>query len=233
VPGLDKTALFTHVRGAVRPEGREAGDVHIITFDEGWFWLIPFAGDVTSVGAVCSSAWLSQREPGEPLDALFDRTLARSGVTSERIAGAERLRPVAALADFSYRIDRLTGDGWLFVGDAAGFLDPLFSTGAHLAMKGGLLAAQAIDRALADPSCASAELAAYEGAVRHAVDLFLGVVQGFYKGGVREAIFEERQRTTLRKLVTTILAGDVFHGAEPPPWTAFVRSHYPPDLPPP
>src|SRR5581483_8028808 len=104
--------------------------------DEGWLWLIPFRGEVTSVGAVCSSQWVKQRRSGEPLDDFFDRTLARSSWAGEMLAGAERLRPVAALADFSYRVDRLAGDGWLFVGDAGGFLDPLFSTGAHLAIKG-------------------------------------------------------------------------------------------------
>ncbi len=231
VAGLDKTALFTHYRGVPRADGEEAGDIHIIVFDHGWFWLIPFLDGTTSVGAVCSSEWLRTRRPGESLDAMFDRTAALSPVAADAIAGAERLRPVAALADFSYRIDQLAGDGWLFVGDAAGFLDPLFSTGAHLAIKGAELAAQAIDAALTRGTPSRADFVAYESALRYAVDLFLGIVQGFYRGPVQVAIFEANQRATMRRLITSILSGDVFHGELPPAWASFVRRQYPPELP--
>ena len=231
VPGLDKTALFTHFRGVPRPSGTEEGDIHIVVFDHGWFWVIPFRDGVTSVGAVCSNEWIKSRLAGETLDAFFERTVALSPVMVDMLAGAERLRPVGALADFSYRIDQLTGDGWLFVGDAAGFLDPLFSTGAHLAIKGGYLAADAIDAALTRGPCTRADFATYEREIRYAVDLFLGIVQGFYRGPVQEAVFDVKQRTTMRRLITSILSGDVFHGGNPPVWASFVRQKYPAEVP--
>lgn len=228
---LDKTALFSHYRNTKRQEGIEEGNIQIVIFEHGWFWFIPFRGDVTSVGAVVSSEWIRQREKGESLDAFYDRTVACSSWATELLRGAERIRPASALADFSYRIDELTGDGWLFVGDAGGFLDPLFSTGAHLAIKGAAVAAEAIDQALTKGDVSRASFAAYESSMRYAVDLFLGVVQGFYAGHFRETLFEPNQRPTMRKLITSILAGDVFHGEHKPPWSSFIRERYPAEVP--
>lgn len=229
---LDKTALFTHYEGVFREEGIRQGNIQLVLFEHGWLWFIPFRGEVTSVGAVVSSSWIRTRRKGESLEELFDRTMALSGWARDFLANARRIRPVAALADFSYRIDQLVGDGWLFVGDAGGFLDPLFSTGAHLAIKGADLAATAIDRALAAGDTSRAAFVGYEADVRYAVDLFLGVVQSFYKGHFRETLFEPNQRPTMRRLITSMLSGDVFHPAERrPPWATFLRQHYPAELP--
>jgi flavin-dependent dehydrogenase len=228
---LDKTALFTHYKNTFREPGILEGNIQIIVFGHGWFWLIPFRGDVTSFGSVVSSDWLRQRGEGESLDSFFDRTVAQSSWASDFLKNATRLRPVGALADFSYRIDQLTGDGWLFVGDAGGFLDPLFSTGAHLALKGGDLAADAIDAALKNGDTSRAAFTDYEKKIRYAVDLFLGVVQAFYAGHFRETLFEPNQRRTLRKIITTILAGDVFHGEPRPQWAPFVLEMYPAEIP--
>ena len=228
---LDRTAFFTHYRGAFRQSGQEEGNIQLIVFEHGWFWFIPFRGEVSSVGFVVSPEWVRQRGAGESLEAFFDRTVSTASWAREFLAGAERLRPVGALADFSYRIDQLAGDGWLFVGDAGGFLDPLFSTGAHLAIKGADLAAGAIDAALDRGDVSRGAFAAYEAQIRHAVDLFLGLVQSFYKGELRETLFDPMQRATLRKLITSVLSGDVFHPEQKPTWVGFVEGRYPPELP--
>jgi flavin-dependent dehydrogenase len=232
VPKLDKTALFAHYKGAFRESGIDEGNIQIIVFEHGWFWFIPFRGEISSVGAVVSSDWMKQRKKGESLDDLYDRTVAQSCWASEFLAGAERLRPVGALADFSYRIDQLAGDGWLFVGDAGGFLDPLFSTGAHLAIKGADLAAEAIDKALTEGDTSRAAFARYEASVRYAVDLFLGFVQAFYSDQrLRDTLFEQNQRLTMRRLITSVLCGDVFHQDKQPQWARMVRELYPPEVP--
>jgi flavin-dependent dehydrogenase len=232
VPKLDKTALFSHYKGAFRQDGSDEGNIQIVVFEHGWFWFIPFRGEISSVGAVVSSDWIKQRKKGESLDDLYDRTVALSCWASEFLRGAERLRPVGALADFSYRIDQLAGDGWLFVGDAGGFLDPLFSTGAHLAMKGADLAAAAIDKALSTGDTSHAAFVGYEAAVRYAIDLFLGFVQAFYADGrLRDTIFEPNQRPVVRRLITSVLSGDVFHQDRKPQWARMVRDLYPPEVP--
>ena len=232
---LDKTAFFTHYKNTFREEGAREGNIQIIVWEHGWFWFIPFRGDVTSVGAVASAEWIrEQRKTGasEPVH-FFERAVAASSWATEFLATATRDRAVGSIADFSYRIDQLAGDGWLFVGDAAGFLDPLFSTGAHLAIKGADLAAGAIDEALARGDTSRGAFVEYEKSARYAVDLFLGVVQAFYKGEFRETIFEANQRQTLRRIITSVLSGDVFHqGAGPQPhWASFLVKQYPADLP--
>ncbi|MFO0586452.1 MAG: NAD(P)/FAD-dependent oxidoreductase [Polyangiaceae bacterium] len=233
---LDKSAFFTHYRNTFREEGEKEGNIQIIVWKHGWFWFIPFRGDVTSVGAVASSEWIKEQKAlgaKEPAD-FFERAVADSSWATDFLVGAERLRTVGSIADFSYRIDQLTGDGWLFVGDAAGFLDPLFSSGAHLAIKSADLAASAIDEALARGNTSRGAFLEYEKAVRYAVDLFLGVVQAFYKGDFQETLFEAHQRQTLRRIITSVLSGDVFHdssGATQPHWASFLVKQYPAELP--
>ncbi len=232
---LDKTAFFTHYQNTFREEGAREGNIQIVIWEHGWFWFIPFRGDITSVGAVASADWIrEQRKTGasEPVH-FFERAVASSSWATEFLATAERKRNVGSIADFSYRIDQLAGDGWLFVGDAAGFLDPLFSTGAHLAIKGADLAADAIVQALSRGDTSRAAFGGYEKSVRYAVDLFLGVVQAFYKGEFRETLFEANQRTTLRRIITSVLSGDVFHqgvGTQPH-WASFLVKQYPAELP--
>lgn len=234
IAGLDKTAFFTHYTNAFREEGTREGNIQIVIWDHGWFWFIPFRGDLNSVGAVASSEWIrEQRKLGasEPVH-FFERAVATSSWAKEFLANAERQRPVNAIPDFSYRIDQLAGDGWLFVGDSAGFLDPLFSTGAHLAIKGADLAAGAIDEALSRGDVSRQAFTDYERSVRYAVDLFLGVVQAFYKGEFRETVFEANQRTTLRRIITSVLSGDVFHQDGPQPhWASFLVKQYPAEVP--
>lgn len=232
---LDKTAFFTHYRNTVREPGQLEGNIQIVIWDHGWFWFIPFRGDLTSVGVVASAEWIREQRRDEKVTAtdLFDRAVASSCWAQEFLAPAERQRPVGTLADFSYRIDQLTGDGWLFVGDAAGFLDPLFSTGAHLAIKGADIAAAAIDQALTHGDTSRAAFRDYETRVRYAVDLFLGVVQAFYRGEFRELLFTGNQRMTMRRIITSVLSGDVFHqeGPSAPHWAGYLTKQYPAELP--
>src|SRR5690606_19774175 len=97
-------------------------------------------------------------------------------------------------ADFSYYVDRVVGDGWLCVGDALGFVDPLFSSGVHLAMRSGDAAATAIDAALAASDTTATAFADYEKKMRYASGLFMGVVQAAYEGEFRQMLFAEPQR---------------------------------------
>lgn len=227
LPGLDKTAFFAHFRGAERLPAPSEGDLRLVLFEHGWMWLIPLRGELTSVGVVVSSEWVKARARDESVDDYFHRTLALSGWTRAILANAERVGPVRTAADFSYRTRALAGDGWLAVGDAGGFLDPIFSTGAHLAIKGADLAAAAIDEALARGDTSRSAFAGYERSQREATDLFFGLVRDFYAGELAETLFAEAQRPTLRKLITTLLAGDVFHPGAKPPWVAWVRGRYP------
>ncbi len=263
IPGLDKTAIFTQIRGGFRKQGNEAGDIEITILGgknpdgttPGWAWFIPFKDGRTSIGFVLSTArfdeWMkggedlfdraaqglpteyAERTPDTRarLERLFDACLERSPWMKHLVGAAPKLEPVRAAADFSFRVENLAGDGWLAVGDAAGFLDPLFSTGAHLAMGGGQRAARVIDEALRDNDVSAARFAEFATSLRKAGDLFLGAVQSFYRGELRNLLFHPEQRPALRKTITSMLAGDVFHDQDLPQlWVSYFREHFPPQL---
>jgi flavin-dependent dehydrogenase len=216
----------------------------------GWAWFIPFLDGTTSVGFVLSSAALGARmrdarevlgaDPGPTpreytprseannarLEQVFDEVLASSPWMSRLCAGAPRIESVRAAADYSFRVEKLAGDGWIVLGDAAGFLDPLFSTGAHLAMGGAVRAVAAIDEGLTANDVSAARFAPYAKELRAAADLFLGAVQSFYRGELRGLLFAQEQRATLRRMITSMLAGDVFHDT-PARWHGYFADRFP------
>jgi flavin-dependent dehydrogenase len=216
----------------------------------GWAWFIPFLDGTSSVGFVLSSSVLGARvrdardvfgerngpspreysprsdEQNARLVQIFEEAVEASPWMKRLIAGAPRIEPVRAAADYSFRVEKLAGDGWLVLGDAAGFLDPLFSTGAHLAMGGAVLAAAAIDDALTAGDVSAARFAPYAAQLRTAGDLFLGAVQSFYRGELRSLLFADQQRSTLRRMIISMLAGDVFH--DPPArWHGYFKERFP------
>jgi flavin-dependent dehydrogenase len=239
---LDRTALFAQVRGAWRDSGDREGDIQIVVFgasaegdagaagdarhdERGWFWLIPFADGRTSVGAVVSSAWMAKRRSVGGAEALFDAAVAGCPAVAGMLESAERCFSPRATADFSFRVGSLCGDGWLALGDASGFIDPLFSTGAHLAMHGALYAAEAIDEALCSGETQRARFESWEREQRAGAALFVGAVQAFYAGGLVDYLFADPQHPFLRRAITSLLAGDVFD--EHARWVREMRARFP------
>jgi flavin-dependent dehydrogenase len=225
--GLDTAAMFTHYEGLPRATGEEEGDIVVLLFEHGWYWYIPFRGDVTSVGAVVKSSYMAERRKDESLEDFFARTTAPVKWMAERLAVGRAMMPMRTAADFSYGVEQYAGDGWLCVGDANGFIDPLFSTGVHLGLVGADVAADAIDAALAKGDTSKASFESYERAVRFASTTFLGLVQGNYNGTLTEYLFERNQRKIIRQLITSILSGDVWHDEQTPQWVKFMREHMP------
>lgn len=221
IDGLDQTALYAHFEGVPRPLGKLEGDIDIVLFPSGeerrsnWFWFIPFKDGRTSVGAVVSRAWIRDRRSrageGDLTSALFEIAVAESPTATELLARATCLWPKKeATADFSYRVRDVRGPGWVAIGDAGGFIDPLFSTGAHLAIVGGKLAADAIVAALASPSEEPRLLEEWEDTVRSAAETFVLAVRSFYAGPLVGLLFADDKHTVLRRSITSLLAGDVF-----------------------
>lgn len=228
IPRLERTlAVFSHYDGCHRLSGTDEGDIRIVIVKEGWFWVIPFRGDRTSVGVVLEPG--SVARPGIGLDVLLDEIIAAYPVMRDIVRGAEKVFPARAAADFSYRVAEPSGHGWLSVGDAAGFIDPLFSTGFHLAVRGGALAAAAIQDAFTRGDFSRASWASHERMVKKACDTYVGVVQAFYEGSLVELLFETKKRDMMRKLVTSVLAGDVFHEEEPR-WLREMQRRFPPAM---
>jgi flavin-dependent dehydrogenase len=229
IPGLDRTALYTQVRGAWRDTGDREGDIQIVVFGEGeergWFWLIPFADGRTSVGAVVSGAWIRARRALGGPRALFAAAVDAAPTVARMIDRAEVLFEPCATADFSFRIRTIRGRGWIAVGDAAGFIDPLFSTGAHLAMIGAFRAADAIDAAIEAGDFRPERLEEWERELRTGADLFIGAVQAFYEGDLVTYLFADPQHPFLRRAITSMLSGDVFD--DEARWATEMRQRFP------
>jgi flavin-dependent dehydrogenase len=227
-PGLEHTlAIFAHFDGCHRMQGDDEGDIRIVIVPHGWFWVIPFRGQRSSIGIVLGPQAVA-RGHGD-----LDRTLAElidsSPVMREIMRGSKQVFAAGAAADFSYRVPRPSGDGWLAVGDAAGFIDPLFSTGFHLAVKGADLAAEPIAAALASGDVSAARWQAHQRIARRAYETYIGVVQAFYRGSLIDLLFETKKRDMLRRMITSILAGDVFH-EQGPRWLREIERRFPPEL---
>jgi flavin-dependent dehydrogenase len=213
---LERTlAVFSQFHGVPRPEGVEEGDIRIVVAPTCWFWVIPFRDGRTSVGAVLEPEEIVRAE-GRPSPAATFAALCDASPPMRRLMeGATPVFEARAAADFSYRVGEIVGDGWLAVGDASGFVDPLFSTGVHLALRGAAIAAPLVDRALADGDVSRARFAPYERSQRRAVEIFVGAVQAFYDKTLISALFAPEQRPLLRAVITSILSGDVYHDEEP------------------
>ncbi|HEY6794526.1 MAG TPA: NAD(P)/FAD-dependent oxidoreductase [Kineosporiaceae bacterium] len=190
-PYLRNMAVWTYWQGALRPPGLDAGNTFLPTFDDGWWWFIPLRDDRTSVGVVVDAQTLQdRREMG--LEAFYAECLDRTPELRARLEGATRVDEIHAARDWSYTYDRFAGDGYIAVGDAACFIDPLFSTGVHLAMLSGFLAAVTVNTILdgADVEPARA-LSFYESAYRREFERLRAQVYFLYSGhgGSKDSYF--------------------------------------------
>lgn len=206
VESLKKIAFFAHYRGVKRSEGRNAGNTVIAVLRNGWFWLIPVTGEITSVGLVVDRELY--KTCGLQPEELLRRTVAESPWMADRMREAEAITPVYARKDFSFRMSRLAGPNFALVGDAAGFLDPIFSTGVFLAMKSADVAAEAIDSRLKRGS--NRMLKRYEREVSGVMEKYFRFIDHFYRKEFLEVFLQPQDRFGLIRAIVGVLAGDVF-----------------------
>jgi flavin-dependent dehydrogenase len=211
-PELRKVAAYAHFTGIPRREGRRAGDIRVLSAkDLAWMWVIPLPDGVTSVGVVLDFDLYQQKSSGtgarpEP-QALLDEYMTRLPVAQKLFANAQRTSEVHFESTFSYRAKRWSGDRYLLVGDAAAFLDPVFSSGVMFAIRGGLDAADAADRALRDGRPNAFDFAAYDAMQQERYRFVRRFVVGFYDPAFRDLFFAPKPGLGLVRAVTLVLAG--------------------------
>jgi flavin-dependent dehydrogenase len=206
---LKRAAVFAHYEGVPRPPGKQAGDILLPTEEGVWYWIIPFSDGTSSVGAVFDPAVAGGTE-GETLEQRLERLIASSERMPELLGSGRRTSKVYGISDYSAASGKLRGDGYVLVGDAATFLDPVFSTGVFLAMATGVRAAAAIDRALAKHGRVDAkDLKAYEKEANRLFARFRRFVYAFYDPVFFEAFCTEAPNESMRAAVTSVLAGGV------------------------
>jgi flavin-dependent dehydrogenase len=202
-------AIFGHFRDAERRPGKDAGNISIYSFEHGWMWMIPLPDGVMSVGAVCRPDYLKQRK-GRTVDFLFD-TLKRNPALWRRLDRAALIDDeVRVTGNYSYDSACMGGPGWVLVGDAFSFLDPVFSSGVYLAMSGAEQAVDAVDTALREPAREAALLRKLEKRQRAGMARFSFFIYRF-NGPVMQQMFRQPRNTwQLEQGVISMLAGDLF-----------------------
>ena len=208
-PVLNKGAIWTYWQGAYRDTGRDEGATMVLQTPDrqGWFWYIPLHDDIVSVGVVAPFDHLFKNRTGTHEETYHQEVEACPAV-KRRIGEATRATGYFATRDYSYRSKEVAGDGWVLVGDAFGFLDPLYSSGVLLALKSGELAADAICGGLAAGDTSAVQLGGWGEAFNQGVDRMRRLVCEYYDG----FSFGRFVRTypDLRGTVTDLLIGDLF-----------------------
>lgn len=209
-PVLKKASIWTYWKGAVRDEGIDAGATLVMQTRGkiGWFWYIPLHDDIVSVGVVAPFDYLFKNRDTKDLGQIYAEEVERCPGLQPRIAAAERAAPFRAAKEYSYRSRQVAGDGWVLVGDAFGFLDPLYSSGVLLALVSGAKAADCIAAGLSAGDTSAARLGAWGPDYIAGVDRMRQLVCHFYDG-LNFGKFV-RRHPGHKALITDILIGDLF-----------------------
>jgi flavin-dependent dehydrogenase len=204
---LQKLSIFAHYDGVWRAEGIDGTLTVLIRAIDRWFWLIPLTAERTSVGVVLDAeAFRNSKLRAED---FLEQALSEQPIIAKRMTDARRVSQVYVEADFSYRSARLHGDRWLLAGDAAGFIDPIFSSGVFLAVFSSELCADALNEVLDHPRKARRLFAGYERAVNRAMDIYLRFVKAWYTKEFIEVFLAPRNILGLAPAVNAVLGGNV------------------------
>jgi flavin-dependent dehydrogenase len=205
---LQNISVHRQFEGVPRRPGRRAGDIRMVTRpDQGWFWFIPISDSVTSVGVVVPKAIYHAR-PRTSAESTLDAFVADTPAAAALLATAVPVSRARIDADYSYLHSQHAGDRCLLAGDAAAFLDPIFSTGVLMAVQSGIEAAHAVDRALATGDLRREQFAHYERTVVRRYHHFRRFAVGFYDPAFRDLFFSPSSRFGLYEAVLSVLAGN-------------------------
>jgi flavin-dependent dehydrogenase len=209
-PNLRKASIFSHYKGCTRDPGKHGGATLVLSTkqNDGWFWYIPVSDELTSVGVVAEVDRLMKNRPGTP-EEILNEEIANCPGLEGRMDNAQRCGPVHVLSDFSYRATRCAGDGWVLVGDAFGFLDPMYSSGVFLALKSGEGAADAINEAFEAGDFSAEQLGKWGDPLSQGMQTIRKLVYAFYTPGFSFGKFV-KMYPEHKDDVTAVLVGDVF-----------------------
>jgi flavin-dependent dehydrogenase len=216
-PKHNSAALYGHFRDAKRyPEEKRAGNITIYWFEHGWFWFIPLADGATSIGAVVWPYYTKTRTG--PVRDFFLATIALCPALAERLKDAELISDVEATGNYSYSSNRSHGPGYLLVGDAFTFIDPMFSSGVLLAMVNGVAGAEAIDTCLRTPKRSAQALRKFDRLARHGPREYSWFIYRVTNPTMRDMFMGPRNIFRMKEAMLGLLAGDLY--GETPIWNS-------------
>ncbi|MGH8296677.1 MAG: NAD(P)/FAD-dependent oxidoreductase, partial [Steroidobacteraceae bacterium] len=205
----NSSAMYAHFRGAWRhEEPRRAGDISIFWFEHGWFWYIPLADGMTSVGVVVWPYYMKRRT--QPVREYFFETIALAPALAGRLSGAELASEVEATGNYSYHCTRSHGERYLLAGDAYSFIDPVFSSGVLFAMQGGAAAAEALDVSLRQPARRAAALRRFARVSQRGPRAFSWYIYRMTRPAMQALFMDPRNPLRMREALLSLLAGDIY-----------------------
>jgi flavin-dependent dehydrogenase len=225
-PVLNKGAIWTYWEGAYRDSGRDEGATMVLQTvnKKGWFWYIPLHNNIVSVGIVSPYDYLFKGR--KDYAQTYEEEIELCPAVKQRVSSGKRVTGYFATKDYSYRSKQVAGNGWVLIGDAVGFLDPLYSSGVLLALKSGELAADAIVDGLQKGDTSAAQIGNWGDMFYQGVDRMRRLVCEYYNG-MSFGNFV-RNFPHLRGTITDILIGDLFTDKVDKIWE-HLESLYPPD----
>jgi flavin-dependent dehydrogenase len=207
LPELRKASAWGYYSGGKRLPGIDAGETTMFLIPGGgWFWYIPLPDDMVSVGIVADPEYVFSES--DDMEAAFTREVALCAPLADRLSAAERVGPVRGSRHLAYLNRQTCGDGWVMIGDARAFLDPIYSSGLYLALGSAELAAQCIDDALKNDDVSAARLGAFEPALWKGVDVVRRLIHAFYDPNFSFPKFAERFPEHRAALIDCLI-GDV------------------------
>src|SRR5262245_3411383 len=224
-PVLNKGAIWTYWEGAYRDSGRDEGATMVLQTARRnvWFWYIPLHDNIVSVGVVAPFDYLFKNRDGH--ERTYQEEVDRCGAVKARVGSATRVTGYFATKDYSYRATEVAGDGWVMIGDAWGFLDPLYSSGVLLALRSGEMAADAIVEGLGRGDVSAAQLGKWGPAFNEGVDRMRRLVCEYYDGFSLGNFV--RRYPQLQGTLTDLVIGDLFTERVDSVWQP-MESLYPP-----
>ena len=210
-PKLKKAVLSSYFKGAHREPDLNGGATLVLRTEPGsggWFWYIPLENDITSVGIVANPDYLLKGR-GQDLAKILHEEIEKCEAVRRRVGEGTRVDKIYSILDYSYRSKHNAGNGFIIIGDAYGFLDPIYSSGVLLALKMAELAADAIHDAFNHNDFSAARLGQYQAKLDRGIESMRKLVYAFYNDGFSFSGFL-RKYPDERVHIINLLIGDVF-----------------------
>ncbi|HKG47438.1 MAG TPA: NAD(P)/FAD-dependent oxidoreductase [Pyrinomonadaceae bacterium] len=210
-PKLKKAVIYSYFKGAHREPDLNGGATLVLRTEPGsggWFWYIPLENDITSVGIVADPDYLVKGR-GQDLAKILQEEIDKCEPVRKRVAEGTRVDKIYSILDYSYRSKHNAGNGFIIIGDAYGFLDPIYSSGVLLALKMAELAADAIHDAFNHDDFSAARLGQYQAKLDRGIESMRKLVYAFYNDSFSFSGFL-RKYPDERVHIINLLIGDVF-----------------------
>ncbi len=206
---LKKAAIWSYWKGAVRGDGDNEGATIIMHTEskDAWFWFIPLSRGITSIGVVSDNDYLLKGR-GKP-DEVYYQELERCPGLKTRLESATRLGDIRTAKEFSYMTTEHAGEGWVLVGDALGFIDPVYSSGVYFALDMGVRAGEAIVEGFEKNDLSPAQLGKWTADFKQGATWVRKLVHAFYNRDFSIGRFM-KEYPQHRGCLTDLLIGRVF-----------------------